>query len=331
MRYALSKLLVTGGAGFIGSAFVSEAVRKGHDVVVVDKLTYAADVKRLESVKSAITFYKADICDYRRLRVLFEREKPQAVVNFAAETHVDRSIHDAQAFIETNIKGAEVLLALSRKLNVKKFIQISTDEVYGDIIKGAFSEETPLNPSSPYAAAKAAADLFVKAYVRTYAFPAVIVRPSNNYGPWQYPEKLIPLVMLKILRNEKIPVYGKGTNIREWLHVQDCARAVLAVLHKGRAGQVYNVGSAQEKQNIEVVKFLLREMRASRDLISFVTDRPGHDIRYRLDSRKIRRETGWEPRIDFEEGLCRAVQWYVAHKSWLVTKWRHIAWMYKDK
>jgi dTDP-glucose 4,6-dehydratase len=331
MRRELPKILVTGGAGFIGSVFAAEAVGAGYRVIVVDKLTYAADVERLAQVRSKLTFYKADICDFRRMQKLFMKEKPHAVVNFAAETHVDRSIHNAQAFIETNIKGAEVLLGISRKLKVKKFIQISTDEVYGDIIKGAFSEETPLNPSSPYSAAKAAADLFVKAYIRTYAFPAVIVRPSNNYGPWQYPEKFIPLSMLKILRNEKIPVYGKGINIREWLHVQDCARAILAVLQKGRIGQVYNIGSSQEKQNIEVVRFLLRALGVKRNLISFVTDRPGHDIRYRLDSRKIRRETGWVPLIDFEEGMRRTAQWYVDHKSWLVSKWRHIAWMYKNK
>ncbi len=331
MRKELSKILVTGGAGFIGSVFVAEAIRSGYRVIVIDKLTYAADVKRLENVKSAVAFYKADICDHRRLRVLFEREKPRVVVNFAAETHVDRSIHNARDFIETNVKGAEILLDISRKLNVKRFIQISTDEVYGGIIKGAFSEGTPLNPSSPYSAAKAAADLFVKAYVRTYAFPAVIIRPSNNYGPWQYPEKFIPLAMLKILRHEKIPVYGKGKNIREWLHVQDCARAILAVLQKGRIGQVYNVGSNQEKQNIEVVRFLLRAMRVSPDAFSFVADRPGHDIRYRLDSRKIRRETGWVPEVDFEEGLRQTIQWYVDHKSWLVNKWRHIAERDKDK
>ncbi|HTY45834.1 MAG TPA: dTDP-glucose 4,6-dehydratase [Patescibacteria group bacterium] len=331
MRRALSKLLVTGGAGFIGSAFVAEAVRRGYEVTVIDKLTYAADLKRLEGLKSAIMFYKADIGDLRRMRLLYERQRPEAVVNFAAESHVDRSIYSARDFIEANVKGTETLLELSRTFGVKRFIQISTDEVYGDIARGSFSEESPLRPSSPYAATKAAADLLVQACVRTYAFPALIVRPSNNYGPWQYPEKFIPLAISKILRKEKIPVYGKGTNVREWLHVRDCSRAVMAVLRKGRAGQVYNAGSGQEMRNIEVVRLLLRALRAPDGLISFVSDRPGHDIRYKLDSRKIRRETGWGPQARFAEGLAETLQWYVGHKRWLFSKWRHIAWMYKNR
>lgn len=331
MRKGVCKILVTGGAGFIGSAFVRQAEKKGYKVIVVDKLTYAGDLKRLAEVKTRIKFYKADICDYKQISRIFELERPSAVINFAAETHVDRSIHDSREFIETNIKGTEVILGLSRKHKIKKFIHISTDEVYGDIERGEFLEETPLNPSSPYSASKAAADLLLKSYLRTYSFPGIILRPSNNYGPWQYPEKLIPLAILKILKKEQVPVYARGENVREWLYVEDCAGAILKILEKGRLGEVYNIGSSQEKKNIEVVRGLLRILKVDDRLISFVKDRPGHDIRYKLNSRKITRETGWRAGVGFSEGLPRTVDWYLANKRWLLSKWNKIAWLYFNR
>jgi dTDP-glucose 4,6-dehydratase len=253
------------------------------------------------------------------------------VVHFAAESHVDRSIIDSSPFIETNIKGTKTLLDLSLELKIPRFIQTSTDEVYGDIEKGSFWEDSPLKPNSPYAASKAAADLLVKSYIRTFHFPAIIVRPSNNYGPWQYPEKFIPLAVLKVLRNEKIPVYGKGKNVREWLYVDDCVEAILKVLEKGRIGEVYNIGSNQERQNIEVAGTLLKILNADKKLIGFVKDRPGHDIRYRLNCQKIRREIGWRPRINFDEGIRRTVYWCIEHKGWLFSKWANIARVYKNR
>ena len=331
MRAKLPKILVTGGAGFIGSVFVKVAIKAGHKVVIVDKLTYAGDLKRLEEVKGKFKFYKCDICGRKKISSIFAKERPVAVVNFAAETHVDRSIHNAKAFIQTNVYGTEVLLGISRKYNIQRFIHISSDEVYGDIKRGEFFEDYPLNPSSPYSAAKAAADLLLKSYIRTYSFPGIIVRPSNNYGLWQYPEKLIPLTILKILRKEKIPVYGNGKNVREWLYVGDCAKAVLKVLEKGRVGEIYNIGSNQEKQNIEVVKDILKILNEDNNFISFVKDRPGHDIRYRLNSRKISGETGWKPEVNFQEGLRYTVYWYLKNKDWLLNKWKNIAYLYKDR
>mgnify|MGYP001579648840 FL=1 len=331
MRAKLPKILVTGGAGFIGSVFVKVAIKAGHKVVIVDKLTYAGDLKRLEEVKGKFKFYKCDICGRNKISSIFAKERPAAVVNFAAETHVDRSIHNAKAFIQTNVYGTEVLLGISRKYNIQRFIHISSDEVYGDIKRGEFFEDYPLNPSSPYSAAKAAADLLLKSYIRTYSFPGIIVRPSNNYGLWQYPEKLIPLTILKILRKEKIPVYGNGKNVREWLYVGDCAKAVLKVLEKGRVGEIYNIGSNQEKQNIEVVKDILKILNEDNNFISFVKDRPGHDIRYRLNSRKISGETGWKPEVNFQEGLRYTVYWYLKNKDWLLNKWKNIAYLYKDR
>ncbi|MFH1396926.1 MAG: dTDP-glucose 4,6-dehydratase, partial [Candidatus Omnitrophota bacterium] len=251
---AFPRILITGAAGFIGSAFVRLLAGKGQDVIIVDNLDYAADIKRLEGAKGHYKFYKADIRDQKKIEAVFKKEKPDAVVNFAAQSHVDRSIKEPFIFTTTNILGVQVLLEASKKHAVKRFVHISTDEVYGDIEHGEFLETTPLNPSSPYSASKAAADLLVKAYQRTFNFPAIIVRPSNNYGPWQYPEKLIPLAVLKILRGEKIPVYARGENVREWLYVEDAAAGILAILKKGKVGEVYNLGSGQEKRNIEVVK-----------------------------------------------------------------------------
>ena len=319
------KLLVTGGAGFIGSEFVRQAVkrdcpRRGLSLIVVDKLTYAGDLKRLEEIKGKYKFYKADICDKKRIDSIFSKEKPEVVVSFAAETHVDRSIQDASPFIETNIKGTQTLLDISRKYKIKKFIHISTDEIYGEIANGEFNENSPIRPNSPYAASKAAADLLVRSYIRTYNFPAIIIRPSNNYGPWQYPEKLIPLAILKILKGGKVPVYAEGKNVREWLYVEDCARGILKVLEKGRLGEIYNIGSNQEKQNIQVVRNLLRVLHTDEARIEFVKDRPGHDIRYKLDWRKITKETGWKPLIGFSEGIKKTVNWYVTNLPWLEAK-----------
>jgi len=320
MRSKLYKILITGGAGFIGSEFVRQSVKKGYNIAVVDKLTYAGDLERLGEVNGKYKFYKADICDKRIIEPIFKKEKPQIIVHFAAETHVDRSIRDAMSFIETNVLGTQVLLKVSKDCGIKKFVHISSDEVYGEIRRGKFSEDSPLRPNSPYAASKAAADLLIKAYIRTYNFPAIIIRPSNNYGPWQYPEKLIPLAILKLLRNEKVPVYAKGKNVREWLYVEDCANAILKVLEKGRLGQIYNIGSNQERQNIEVVRSLLKILNADETKIHFIKDRPGHDIRYKLNWRKITKETAWKPRVKFEEGIRFTVNWYLRHKNWLLSK-----------
>ncbi|MDD4954249.1 MAG: dTDP-glucose 4,6-dehydratase [Candidatus Omnitrophica bacterium] len=339
MRRGLSKILITGGAGFIGSEFVRllvslrEAVSAGNfpwqSLVVIDKLTYAGDLSRLKKAANKIKFYRVDICDKKRIDGIFAKEKPDAVVNFAAETHVDRSIRDARIFLETNIIGTSVLLDTALKYKTERFLHISTDEVYGEIKKGEFTEDSPFKPSSPYAASKAAADLLVKSYIRTYGVPAIIIRPCNNYGPWQYPEKLIPLSVLKVLKGQKIPVYADGRNVREWLFVGDCARGILHILNKGSIGQVYNLGSGQERPNIEAVKLLLKILGAQERMIQFVRDRPGHDARYKLDSRKVRRQTGWRPKTDFREGMRDTVGWCVKNKKWLLSKWQNIAGLYR--
>lgn len=314
MRKRISKILVTGGAGFIGSEFVRQSIAKGYRVVVVDKLTYAGDLGRLAEVKGKYKFYKVDICNKKMIGNIFRRERPQYVTHYAAESHVDRSIKDASPFIETNVKGTQVLLDTCRKYPVHKFIHISTDEVYGEIRWGRFKETSPFAPNSPYAAAKAAADLLVKAYIRTYGFPAIIARPCNNFGPWQYPEKLMPVIILNALKNKKVPVYAKGLNVREWLYVSDCARAILTILKKGRIGEIYNVGSGHERKNIDTVKSILKILGKTQTLIEFVKDRAGHDFRYSLNTDKIRRELGWQPILKFEDGLKKTVNWYVGSK-----------------
>lgn len=311
MRKKLPKILVTGGAGFMGSEFVRQAVKQGYKTVVVDKLTYAGDLERLKEVKGKFKFYKADVCNQKQIESIFTKERLEVVVNFAAETHVDRSIVNPTPFIQTNIRVTQVLLDAAKRFRIEKFIHVSSDEVYGEIKKGKFSEDSPLRPGNPYAASKAAADLLVRAYIKTYNFPAIITRPCNNYGPWQYPEKLIPLAILKILRGEKVPVYAKGENVREWLYIEDCARGILKILEKGRLGQIYNLGSNQEKQNIEVVKMILKLLNADVRKIEFVKDRPGHDIRYKLNWHKITEEIGWKPKVNFEQGLNRTVRWYL--------------------
>lgn len=304
------KVLVTGGAGFIGSEFVRQGVKAGYDISVVDKLSYAGDMRRLGSVKGKFRFYKVDICDKKKLEAVFRKEKPSVVAHFAAESHVDRSIEDASPFIDSNVKGTQFMLDCAKDTGVKKFVHVSTDEVYGEIEKGKFTEESPFNPNSPYSVSKAAADMLARAYFRTYGLPVVVVRPSNNYGPWQFPEKLIPVAIHRVKAGRKIPVYGKGLNVREWLYVEDCSRAVWIVLKKGRPGESYNIGSGQERKNIDTVRMILSAMNASADMIEFVKDRPGHDIRYSLDVSKISKELGWKASVKFPEGLRKTVEWY---------------------
>ncbi len=315
------KVLVTGGAGFIGSEFVRQAVEKDLETVVVDKLTYAGDLERLKEVKDKISFYKADITNKEFMEYIFKVEKPDVIVHFAAESHVDRSILDATPFIETNVKGTQILLDVAKEIGVNLFINIATDEVYGELGEdGQFYEDTPLNPNSPYSVSKASADMLGRAYYRTYGLPVITVRPSNNYGYWQYPEKLVPVVILKALNDEPIPIYGTGENRREWLFVSDCAEAVFEIIEKGRIGEVYNVGSGEERKNIDVVKSILQILNKSEDLITFVKDRPGHDFRYSLNSDKIKRELGWKAKINFEEGIERTVRWYLGNLDWAKSK-----------
>lgn len=314
------KLLVTGGAGFIGSEFVRQGVKKGYEIVVLDKLTYAGDMERLSEVKGKIKFYKVDICSYKACKEVFDIEKPNIVVHFAAETHVDRSILNPKAFLRTNIEGTYNLFEISKQYNIEKFINIITDEVYGEIEEGSFTEDSPLRPNSPYAVSKASQDMLGRAYFRTYNFPVITVRPSNNYGPWQYPEKLIPVAIFKAMRDEPIPIYGNGLNVREWLYVEDCAEAIFQIMEKGKIGEVYNVGSGFEKKNIEVVRTILSLLKKSEALIKFVKDRPGHDFRYSVSTEKIKKELNWEAKTSFEEGIEKTVKWYVDNRNWLEKK-----------
>jgi len=315
------RMLITGGAGFIGSEFVRQAVRKGHQVAVVDKLTYAGDVERLSEVRKDITFYKADISNQEFIEHIFEKENPEVVVHFAAESHVDRSLLDPYPFISSNVLGTQVLLEVSKAKGVELFVNMSTDEVYGDLGKeGSFTEESPLKPNSPYSVSKASADMLGRAYYRSFGLPVVTIRASNNYGPWQYPEKFVPVIILKALRDEKIPVYGDGTNVREWLYVTDCAEGIMAAIDRGKAGEIYNIGSKEEKQNIEVAKAILKLLGKGEELIEFVKDRPGHDFRYSLDTTKAKRELGWEAKTSFDEGLKKTVEWYIEHLKWAQDK-----------
>jgi dTDP-glucose 4,6-dehydratase len=336
MRKKIPKILVTGGAGFIGSAFLRvvfgfptviarrETRKQSHAgrVILVDKLTYAGDLKRLEKVRGRFKFYKTDICDKAGIQSIFQKEKPDIIVHFAAESHVDRSINDASPFIETNILGTQVLLDASRKFKIKKFIFISTDEVYGEIDNGRFTEKSPIRPSSPYAASKAAADLLVQSYIRTYNFPAIVIRPSNNYGPWQYPEKLIPMAIATLLRGGRVPLYARGENIREWLYVDDCAKGIMQIALRGRIGEIYNLGSGIESENIATVRLILKNLGVSQTRYKFVRDRPGHDIRYSLDSCKVKKELGWKPGVSLQAGIEYTVNWYLHNKSWLLGGFR---------
>jgi dTDP-glucose 4,6-dehydratase len=317
------KLMITGAAGFIGSAFVRRLEGEASRVVVADALTYAGDRARLDDREGKIDFRLIDIADCAALSALFSEVCPDAIVHFAAETHVDRSILYPERFITSNVVGTTNLLSLARAHGVQRFVHISTDEVYGDLRAGEsarFTEASPVLPNSPYSASKASADMFVRSYQKTYGLPVVTVRPSNNYGPWQYPEKLIPLTVAKIMLGEKIPVYGRGENIRTWLYVEDCADAILAVLKKGQVGEIYNIGSDEEAKNIDVVRRILSLMGAGEELIEYVADRPGHDFRYAVDSSKLRAEVGWRPSVDFETGMERTVLWYKEHREWLLDK-----------
>ena len=315
------RMLITGGAGFIGSEFVRQGVRKGHQVAVVDKLTYAGDLERLSEVRKDITFYKADISNQEFIEHIFEKENPEVVVHFAAESHVDRSLLDPYPFISSNVLGTQVLLEVSKAKGVELFVNMSTDEVYGDLGKeGTFTEESPLKPNSPYSTTKASADMLGRAYYRSFGLPVITIRASNNYGPWQYPEKFVPVIILKALRDEKIPVYGDGTNVREWLYVTDCAEGIMAAIDRGKAGEIYNIGSKEEKQNIEVAKAILKLLGKGEELIEFVKDRPGHDFRYSLDTTKAKRELGWEAKTSFDEGIKKTVEWYMEHLKWAQDK-----------
>ncbi len=311
-------ILVTGGAGFIGSNFLFYFLREHPEdrVICLDKLTYAGQESYLEPLRSNsnLRVVKGDICDQATVEELFAQERPDLVVNFAAETHVDRSIEDPDVFLETNLMGTEVLMDACRTHGNIRFHQVSTDEVYGDLpfdrpdLK--FTEESSLNPSSPYSASKASADLLVLAYHRTYNLPVTISRCSNNYGPYQYPEKLIPLTIRKALNDESIPVYGTGENIRDWLFVEDHCKAIDMILQKGKIGEIYNIGGQCERTNLNVVREILRELGKPESLITFVPDRKGHDLRYAMDISKIRDELGWEPETKFTDGLKKTIQWY---------------------
>lgn len=319
------KILVTGGAGFIGSEFVRQSVTKNYKVIVLDSLTYAGDLSRIKEVIKDIKFYKIDIKDRHSLKNIFKKEKPKIIIHWAAESHVDRSILNATPFLETNILGTQILLELSKEYKVDRFINVSTDEVYGELGKnGHFYETSPLNPNSPYSVSKASADMLGRAYYRTYGLPVITVRPCNNYGPWQYPEKLIPVVILKAIQNEKVPVYAKGENVREWLYVSDCADAVIKIFEKGSEGEIYNVGSGEEKKNIEVVKEILNILNKSYDMIEFIKDRPGHDFRYSLNSSKIKKQIGWKKITSFHDGIRKTVNWYLNNIDWLKYKVKYL-------
>ncbi|MEG2789701.1 MAG: dTDP-glucose 4,6-dehydratase [Romboutsia sp.] len=314
----MKKILITGGAGFIGANLVKYMIDKYKDYIIVnlDLLNYAANLNNLKEVENNknYKFVKGDIADRNFVFDLFRDERFNIVINCAAESHVDRSISDPGVFIRTNVVGTQVLLDASREYGVGRFHQVSTDEVYGDLPIGRkdllFTEENIINASSPYSASKASADLLVNSYYRTYGMPVSISRCSNNYGPYQHNEKLIPLMISKILNNEKLPVYGDGKNVRDWLYVYDHCSAIDLIVHKGKVGEVYNIGGNSEKSNIELVKMLLSILGKSEDLISFVNDRPGHDLRYAIDSTKIESELGWKRRYDFEDGIIKTINWY---------------------
>ncbi len=318
------KMLITGGAGFIGSNFIFY-MRKMHpdyDLVCVDKLTYAGNLETLASVMDdpKFRFIRADIADRSEIYRIFEAEKPDTVVNFAAESHVDRSIENPAVFLETNVMGTQVLLDASRKYGVKRYHQVSTDEVYGDLPLDRpdlfFTEETPLHTSSPYSASKASADLLCNAYQRTYGMPITISRCSNNYGPYQFPEKLIPLMIANALADKPLPVYGEGLNVRDWLYVEDHCAAIDRILEKGQVGQVYNIGGHNEMRNIDIVKIILKALDKPESLITHVTDRKGHDMRYAIDPEKIHRELDWLPETKFADGIQKTIQWYLDNRSW---------------
>ena len=322
MDTLMKHILITGGCGFIGSNFVRYQLAAYPDISVtnLDKLTYAGNLENLKEFESHLgyTFVKGDITDADFVNSLFNSNDFDAVVNFAAESHVDRSILDSSPFIHTNIVGTQVLLDAARNRNIERYLQVSTDEVYGSLgAEGLFTETTPIAPNSPYSASKASADLLVRSYVKTFDFPAIITRCSNNYGPYQFPEKLIPLFISNAQEDKSLPIYGKGTNVRDWIHVVDHCRGIDAALRKGKPGQVYNFGGNAEMQNIEITKLLLTILNKPESLIKYVTDRPGHDLRYAIDCSKAEAELGWKPETEFDTGLKETVQWYLDHPEWV--------------
>jgi len=316
------KLLVTGGAGFIGSSFVRYVLRTqpGVEIVNYDLLTYAGNLRNLDEVASdpRYTFVRGDIADNGSVRTVFEAHRIDAVVNFAAETHVDRSIEDSTPFVRSNVVGTQCLLDNARKFKVSKFVQISTDEVYGSLGPvGAFREDTPIDPSSPYSASKAGADMLVQSYFRTHKFPIVITRCTNNYGPFQFPEKLIPVLISNAMNDRSLPIYGDGLNVREWIFADEHSRAVWLALSRGREGEVYNIGSGQEKTNLDVVRAVLKLLGKPESLITYVKDRPGHDRRYAMDCSKIQKEWGWQSEVEFHSGIAQTIDWYKSHQDWM--------------
>ncbi len=318
-------LLVTGGAGFIGSNFIRHIINKypEYRVINLDKLTYAGNLENLTGVDKdpRYAFEKGDICDKARVQLCVMRYEIDAIINFAAESHVDRSILGAAEFVQTNIVGTHVLLEVAKELKIKRFLQVSTDEVYGSLgLTGLFIEDTPLHPNSPYSASKASADMLALAYQHTFGLPVVLTRCSNNYGPYQFPEKLIPLMIANAINDKPLPVYGDGMNIRDWLHVKDHCSAIDEVLHRGRIGEVYNIGGNNEKPNIEIVRLILQNLGKPESLITYVKDRLGHDRRYAIDSSKIQRELGWQPLYTFEQGIAETIKWYMNNQTW----WKRI-------
>ena len=313
-------LLVTGGAGFIGSNFIRYMVRKynGYKIINLDKLTYAGNLENLKDIEDIknYRFIKGDICDRDLVEDIFSGNKIDAVVNFAAESHVDRSITDPGVFIQTDVYGVFVLLEAATKYKSKVFLQISTDEVYGSIEKGSFTEDDPLAPNSPYSASKSGAEMIVRSFFKTYQTPILVTRTSNNFGPYQYPEKIIPLFVTNLIDGKKVPLYGDGMNVRDWIYVSDNCIALDMVLHKGKIGEVYNIGAGNEKPNVWITKKILEILEKPETMIEPVADRLGHDRRYSVDCSKIEKELGWKPEVDFEEALHRTVQWYVNNEKW---------------
>ncbi len=315
---------MTGGAGFIGGNFVHYMLQEhpGDQIICLDKLTYAGNLSTLADVMDHpnFQFVKMDICDRDSVYGLFEKEKPDVVINFAAESHVDRSIENPEIFLQTNIIGTSVLMDACRKYGIQRYHQVSTDEVYGDLPLDRpdlfFTEETPIHTSSPYSSSKAGADLLVMAYYRTYGLPVTISRCSNNYGPYHFPEKLIPLMIINALHDRPLPIYGDGLNVRDWLYVEDHCRAIDLIIRKGKVGEVYNVGGHNEMRNIDIVKLICQELGKPESLITHVTDRKGHDRRYAIDPEKIHRELGWLPETKFADGIKKTIQWYLTHQKW---------------
>ena len=317
----LRSILVTGGAGFIGSNFTRRFLENHADVDLInlDKLTYAGNLASLQDVEANPRhhFYRGDIADAAFVRRLFHEWRFDAVINFAAESHVDRSILGPQVFIETNVRGTMTLLEAAREFGIEKFLQVSTDEVYGSLgATGKFTETTHISPNSPYSASKASADMLVRAWLKTFNVPTVITRCSNNYGPYQFPEKFIPLMIINALQNEELPVYGDGGNVRDWIFVEDHCEAIESVLYDGKVGEVYNIGGGNEVRNVDMAKLILKRLGKPESLLKFVKDRPGHDRRYAMDSSKIEIELRWKPRRSFEQGIDETIKWYVDHEDW---------------